>query len=73
MNPFIVMFQQLYTEAWEKDKINIHIKPDTPEILLSQQNAVNMSAVSGIYATCDRLCDHSLLSVFLHKAAIGMF
>ncbi|XP_027131940.1 nebulin isoform X6 [Larimichthys crocea] len=38
-----VMNKRLYTEAWEKDKVNLHIQPDTPEIILSQQNAINMS------------------------------
>ncbi|XP_034741242.1 nebulin isoform X2 [Etheostoma cragini] len=38
-----VMNKNLYTEAWEKDKIKLHIQPNTPEIILSQQNAINMS------------------------------
>ncbi|TKS67790.1 Nebulin [Collichthys lucidus] len=38
-----VMNKRLYTEAWEKDKVNLHIQPNTPEIVLSQQNAINMS------------------------------
>ncbi|KAM9342293.1 nebulin [Pholidichthys leucotaenia] len=32
-----------YIEAWEKDKTNLHIMPDTPEILLSLQNSINVS------------------------------
>lgn len=39
-------FQSLYTDAWEKEKTKVHIMPDTPEILLSQQNAITMSNVS---------------------------
>lgn len=48
---FCALFQRLYTEAWEKDKTSLHIKPDTPEIILSQQNAINMSRVSTIKPT----------------------
>jgi len=40
------LFQQLYTAAWEKDKTKLHINPDTPEIVLGQQNAITMSKVS---------------------------
>lgn len=61
---FYGVLQHLYTEAWEKDKVNIHIKPDTPEILLSQQNAVNTSVVSGIHATHDILC-HTFIIVLI--------
>ena len=48
---FCAFSQRLYTEAWEKDKTSLHIKPDTPEIILSQQNAINMSRVSTIKPT----------------------
>lgn len=51
---FCGVYQRLYTEAWEKDKINIHIKPDTPEIVLSQQNAVTMSMVRIIHNAYDK-------------------
>lgn len=42
------LFQRLYIEAWEKEKTKLHMNPDTPEILLSQQNAINMSKVGRI-------------------------
>lgn len=38
-------FQRSYTSAWEKDKTSVHIMPDTPGILLAQQNQVNFSEV----------------------------
>ena len=45
----IVLLQRLYTKAWENEKTKVHIKPDTPEIILSQQNAINMSIVSFLF------------------------
>ncbi|XP_074001751.1 nebulin [Numenius arquata] len=38
-----IMNQRSYISAWEKDKTNVHIMPDTPGILLAQQNRVNFS------------------------------
>lgn len=43
----VVVLQRAYTEAWEKDKTNVHIMPDTPGILQAQQNRVNFSEVGG--------------------------
>ncbi|XP_050825077.1 nebulin isoform X33 [Gopherus flavomarginatus] len=38
-----VMNQHMYTQAWEKDKLQLHVMPDTPDILQARQNMANYS------------------------------
>lgn len=45
--------QALYRELWDKEKTQFTLPADTPEMVLSKMNALNVSKVS---SKCEYIC-----------------
>ncbi|TSM68907.1 Nebulin [Bagarius yarrelli] len=63
-----VMNQRAYVEAWNQEKLNVHIMPDTPEIILGRQNKLNNSNKYYRQAYIDSL----LKGYYLPKDAVAV-